>query len=148
MSVPSGNSKRPKFIICKISSDLTTVVVEQLSNEEDYETFLTYLSSAIDENGHPAPRYAVYDVEYSLGAEGERTKTIFISWVPNNTSIKVCLHFHVSIDIMTLHCQLRMIYASTREQVRKAFNVGNSIHADDLADIEWDNILAKVKGGI
>lgn len=41
-----------------------------------------------------------------------------------------------------------MIYASTREQVRKAFNVGNSIHADNLDDIEWDTLLENVKGVI
>jgi cofilin len=63
---------KPKFIIYKISDDDTTIVLEESSPETDYEVFLKKLSSAVDKDGNPTPRYAVYDVEYDLGSEGNR----------------------------------------------------------------------------
>lgn len=148
MSIPSGvriadecisavndlRSKRgpnkPQFVIFKISDDQKTVVVEESSPEKDYEEFLQRISSAVEPNGDAAARYAVYDVEYSLGGDGKRVKSIFISWVPSQTSIKS-----------------RMIYASTREQLNKALNIGASIHADDLEDLEWSNVVREASGG-
>ncbi|KAH6974473.1 cofilin, actophorin [Ilyonectria sp. MPI-CAGE-AT-0026] len=148
MSIPSGvriadecisavndlRSKRgptkPQFVIFKISDDQRTVVVEESSPEKDYEEFLQRISSAVEPNGDAAARYAVYDVEYSLGGDGKRVKSIFISWVPSQTSIKS-----------------RMIYASTREQLNKALNIGASIHADDLEDLEWSNVVREASGG-
>lgn len=40
-----------------------------------------------------------------------------------------------------------MLYASTKEQLRKALDVKVSIHADDLHDIEWKTILREASGG-
>ncbi|KAJ5246722.1 cofilin [Penicillium chermesinum] len=73
----------------------------------------------------------LYDVEYDLGGgEGKRSKIIFISWVPTN--------------VPTLWS---MIYASTRENLRNALNVANSIHADDKSEIEWKAVLKEASGG-
>ncbi|KAL4909494.1 hypothetical protein BDW74DRAFT_146703 [Aspergillus multicolor] len=122
---------KPKFIIFKISDDKKQVVVDEASDDPDYEVFLSKLEAAKDANGKPAPRYAVYDVEYDLGGgEGTRSKIIFISWVPSGTSIN-----------------WSMIYASTREVLKNALNVVTSIHADDKGDIAWKSILAEVSGG-
>lgn len=63
---------KPQFVIFKISDDRRTVVVEESSPEKDYEEFLQRISSAVEPNGDPAARYAVYDVEYSLGGDGKR----------------------------------------------------------------------------
>lgn len=64
---------KTKFIIFKISDDKKTVVIDEASKEQDYEVFRSKLESARDSNGKPAPRYAVYDVEYELsGGEGKR----------------------------------------------------------------------------
>ena len=68
-----------KFIIYKVSDDTTTIVLEESSPETDYEVFLQKLSSAVDKDGNPAPRYAVYDVEYDLGSEGKRYEQFMIS---------------------------------------------------------------------
>ncbi|KAH8680095.1 cofilin, actophorin [Tricladium varicosporioides] len=119
-----------KFIIYKISDDLQTVVVEESSSKQDYEVFLQRLSSAVDSKGEPAPRYAVYDVEYDLGGEGKRTRTIFIAWVPDNADIR-----------------LRTIYASTKEYVKKALNLNLSIHADNLDEIDWRVVLKEASSG-
>jgi cofilin len=70
---------KPKFIIYKVSDDTTTIVLEESSPETDYEVFLQKLSSAVDKDGNPAPRYAVYDVEYDLGSEGKRYEQFMIS---------------------------------------------------------------------
>lgn len=43
--------------------------------------------------------------------------------------------------------QLSMVYASTREVLKNALNVANSIHADDKSEIEWSAVLAEASGG-
>lgn len=71
----SGNSKgsKTKFIIFKIADNKKEVVIDEVSQDEDYEVFRTKLDQARDAKGNPAPRYAVYDVEYDLGGgEGKR----------------------------------------------------------------------------
>ncbi|KAJ5105795.1 hypothetical protein NUU61_003142 [Penicillium alfredii] len=65
-------ANKPRFIIYKISDDEQQAVVDEVSSEQDYEVFRQKLSSATHGNGHPAPRYAVYDVEYDLGMDGKR----------------------------------------------------------------------------
>ncbi|OJI98945.1 hypothetical protein ASPVEDRAFT_80574 [Aspergillus versicolor CBS 583.65] len=129
----TGGTKgaKPKFIIYKIADNKKEVVVEDVSEDTDYEAFLEKLEAAKDSNGNPAPRYAVYDVEYDLGGgEGMRSKIMFISWVPSGTS--------------TIWS---MIYASTREVLKNALNVHTSIHADDKSDIAWKTILAEASRG-
>ncbi|KAL4883246.1 hypothetical protein BJY04DRAFT_28602 [Aspergillus karnatakaensis] len=129
----TGGTKgtKPKFIIFKIADNKKEVVVDEVSEETDYEVFRSKLENAQDSKGNPAPRYAVYDVEYDLGGgEGQRSKIIFISWVPESTP--------------TLWS---MIYASTREVLKNALNVHNSIHADDKSEIEWKAVLAEASGG-
>ncbi|KAJ5091958.1 cofilin [Penicillium alfredii] len=122
---------KTKFIIYKISDNKKNVVVDEVGHDQDYEVFRTRLEAAADSNGKPAPRYAVYDVEYDLGGgEGKRSKIIFISWVPSDTP--------------TLWS---MIYASTREVLKNALNIATSIHADDKSDIEWKAVLAEASGG-
>lgn len=39
-----------------------------------------------------------------------------------------------------------MLYASTKEQLRRALDVKVSIHADDAHDIEWKAIMSQVLG--
>ncbi|GAB1207531.1 hypothetical protein APSETT445_006251 [Aspergillus pseudonomiae] len=70
----TGGSKgeKPKFIIFKIADNKKEVVVDEVSSEQDYEVFRNKLAAAQDSKGNPAPRYAVYDVEYELGSEGKR----------------------------------------------------------------------------
>ncbi|KAB8258773.1 cofilin [Aspergillus pseudonomiae] len=128
----TGGSKgeKPKFIIFKIADNKKEVVVDEVSSEQDYEVFRNKLAAAQDSKGNPAPRYAVYDVEYELGSEGKRSKIIFISWVPSDTP--------------TLWS---MIYASTREVLKNALNIHTSIHADDKGDIEWKTVLNEASGG-
>ncbi|KAL1882554.1 hypothetical protein Plec18167_002970 [Paecilomyces lecythidis] len=122
--------RKPKFIIYRISDDEREVIIEESSTEQEYEVFLQKLSSAVDSKGDPTPRFAVYDVEYDLGADGKRCTTVFISWVPSSTPIKPC-----------------MLYASTKEQLRNVLDVKVSIHADEVDDLRWQNVLSVASGG-
>lgn len=120
-----------KFVIYKVGSNKKEVVVDEVGHDQDYEVFREKLTSARDDKGNVAPRYAVYDVEYELGAgEGKRSKIVFISWVPT--------------EAPTFQS---MLYASTREPLKNALNIPISIHADDKADIEWNTILSEASGG-
>ena len=62
-----------KYIIYRITDNKKEVEVADYGNEADYEVFREKLVNSKDSKGNPAPRYAVYDVEYELGAgEGKR----------------------------------------------------------------------------
>lgn len=40
-----------------------------------------------------------------------------------------------------------MIYATTKEQVRRFLDVKASIHADDPDELEWKTVLKEASGG-
>lgn len=40
-----------------------------------------------------------------------------------------------------------MMYASTKEKLSKAVDIGPSIHAESLDEIEWDTVLREASGG-
>lgn len=63
---------RPKFIICKISDDKKSIVLEETSTEKDWDFFRMKLCEAADEDGDPAPRYAIYNMKYDIGSEGKQ----------------------------------------------------------------------------
>ncbi|KAJ5741393.1 cofilin [Penicillium manginii] len=137
-------SRKVKYVIYKISDDMKQIVVEEKSESPDYEVFREKLASSRDSNDKPAPRYATYDVEYDLGGgEGKRSKIIFISWVPQEAPTRAKRECLLIISLS----QQSMVYASTREVLKNALNVANSIHADDLSEIEWSTILAEASGG-
>jgi cofilin len=146
MSVDSGVSINPecitafnelrlgrgktKFIIFKIADNRREIVVDEASQESDYEVFRTKLEEAKDAKGNPAPRYAVYDVEFELeGGEGKRNKIVFISWVPSETPTF-----------------WSMLYATTRQTLKNALSPQTSIHADDKSELEWKNVLSEASG--
>jgi cofilin len=74
-----------KYIIYKISDDKKSVVIDHVGKDQedqDYEVFRERLAGSQDSEGNPVPRYAVYDVEYTLSAtEGKR----YASTSPNLT---------------------------------------------------------------
>ena len=57
---------KTKFVIYKITDDKKRVVVEDASDDADWEVFRTKLADAKDAAGNPAPRYATYDVQYEI----------------------------------------------------------------------------------
>ncbi|KAL4809850.1 hypothetical protein BDV18DRAFT_156231 [Aspergillus unguis] len=115
---------KPTYVIYRISPDERSIVVDESSPEPDYEVFLQRLTSSRE------PRYAVYDVKYDLREDGQRATAVFISWMPDSTSTRS-----------------RMLYASTKEQLRQALDIRVSIHADELHEIEWKRVLSEASGG-
>ena len=70
--------KEIKYIIYKLSDDNKEIVVEETSNEPDWDVFRQKLVDAKskDKRGNlgAGPRYAVYDFDYELASgEGKRS---------------------------------------------------------------------------
>jgi hypothetical protein len=91
-----------KWIIYKISDDWKEIVVEETSNEANFDVFREKLLNAKskDRRGKEGigGRYAVYDVEYDLpGGEGTRSKITFIAWCPDDAPQYVSYIQHLFI---------------------------------------------------
>eukprot|EP01122_Echinamoeba_exundans_P000362 TRINITY_DN10322_c1_g1_i1.p1 TRINITY_DN10322_c1_g1~~TRINITY_DN10322_c1_g1_i1.p1 ORF type:complete len:139 (+),score=52.00 TRINITY_DN10322_c1_g1_i1:558-974(+) len=72
-------------------------------------------------------RYAVFNFEYDAGADGKRSKVVFILWAPETSKIKS-----------------KMIYAGTKDTVKKAFQgLQVEIQGTDKSEVDKDAILAK-----
>jgi hypothetical protein len=70
--------KTIKYIIFKLSDDNKEIVVEEASENKDWDTFREKLVTAKSKNKMgketKGPRYAVYDFEYELASgEGSRS---------------------------------------------------------------------------
>lgn len=127
--------KSTKYIIYKLSDDYTEIVIEDSSNDPDWEAFRQKLIKAESKdkkgNAGVGPRYAVYDFAYELAnGEGKRNKIIFIAWSPDDAAI-----------------QSKMVYASSKTVLRRALSgVATEIQANDADDLEYDEILKQVRG--
>lgn len=66
--------KKVKYIIFKLSPNNTEIVVSKTSESDDYDEFLEHLPPG-------ECCYAVYDVSYQKGEEGQRNKICFFTWL-------------------------------------------------------------------
>jgi len=129
--------KSIKYIIYKLSDNNKEVVVEETSDQADWDAFRKKLVNAKSKSKTGkevmSPRYAVYDFAYDLGAgEGSRNKITFIAWSPDDADI-----------------QPKMVYASSKESLKRALNgLAVELQANDEDDIEYSSILAKVSKGM
>lgn len=86
--------KSIKYIIYKLSDDNKEIVVEDTSEDADWDGFREKLINAKSKTKSGAltkgPRYAVYDFAYDLSSgEGSRSKITFIAWSPDDAGIQV-----------------------------------------------------------
>ncbi|KLU81598.1 cofilin [Magnaporthiopsis poae ATCC 64411] len=129
--------KSLKFIIFKLSDDNKEIVVEEASDNKDWEAFRDKLVNATIKSPSgavgKAPRYAVYDFQYNLSSgEGERNKITFIAWSPDDASIKP-----------------KMVYASSKDALKRSLNgIAHELQANDADDIEYDSVLKAVSKGL
>lgn len=65
--------KKYKYVIFRLSDDNREIIVDHKEPKATWDEFRKALP--LNE-----PRYAIYDIEYSLGESGERKKVILISW--------------------------------------------------------------------
>jgi len=113
--------KKYKFIIFKISDDLTEIVVDKFSESSDYDEFVTSLPP-------DKCRFAVYDFEYEIPNEGMRDKILFYIWSPDNARIKD-----------------KMMFAASKEYIRKKLDgIFTEIQCTDLAETAHEVVLDKV----
>lgn len=117
--------KKFRFVIYRLNDKNSEIIVDETSNDSDYDTFLSKLPE-------DDCRYAVYDFEYEIGGgEGKRAKILFFIWSPDTASIKK-----------------KMIYASSKDSLRRALNgIAHEIQGTDLTEVEYDAILEKVSRG-
>jgi len=125
-----------KYIIYKLSDDYKEIVVEEKSDNPDWDTFRDKLLNAkASHRGKEGkgPRYAVYDFEYDLeSGEGKRNKITFISWSPDEGAL-----------VMP-----KMTYASSKEALKNALNgLASEVQANRDDEIEYDTILADIRRG-
>ena len=66
-------NRKYKFITFRLSDDVKEIIVENKVEKATWDDF----RQSLPPND---PRYAVYDIEYSLGESGDRKKVILISW--------------------------------------------------------------------
>ncbi|KIW09596.1 uncharacterized protein PV09_00465 [Verruconis gallopava] len=128
--------KNTKYIIYKISDDWKEIVVEETSENGDWDQFREKLLNAKskDKKGKEGigGRYAVFDVQYELETgEGTRNKITFISWVPDDAPQYP-----------------RMMYSSSKDALKRSLNgLAADIQANDADDIEFETILSRVSKG-
>jgi len=129
--------KSIKYIIYKLSDDAKEIVVEETSEQADWDAFREKLINAKSKNRAgkevKGPRYAVYDFAYDLASgEGSRSKITFIAWSPDDAGI-----------------QAKMIYASSKDALKRSLNgIASEMQANDEDDIEYQSVLAKVSKGL
>jgi len=129
--------KSIKYIIYKLSDDYKEVVVEEASEDGDWDNFREKLVTAKSKNKMgkegKGPRYAVYDFHYDLASgEGSRSKITFIAWSPDDAGI-----------------QPKMVYASSKDALKRSLNgLGTEFQANDEDDIEYQSVLNKVSKGL
>ena len=130
-------SKKFKYIIFKLSDDNKEIVVEEASDDKDWENFREKLINATTKSKTGAvgkgPRYAVYDFQYRLASgEGERNKLTFLAWSPDDAGVMA-----------------KMIYASSKDALKRALTgIATELQANDSDDIEYDTVLKTVSKGL
>ncbi|KAF9903749.1 cofilin [Linnemannia zychae] len=120
MELKTGKSL--KYIIYKITDDLTSVEVVKTSADADYDNFLADLPSE-------DCRWAVYDFAYKSPDGGDRNKIVFFSWSPDNAKIKP-----------------KMLYASSKDGLRKQLNgIGAEVQGTDYDEVAYDTVLERIR---
>jgi cofilin len=130
-------NKKIKFIIFKLTDDYKEIVIEEASEEGEWDIFREKLINAQSKSKTgkvgKGPRYAVYDFQYELASgDGVRNKITFIAWSPDDAGI-----------------QPKMIYASSKDALKRALNgIATEFQANDEDDIEYASVLQKVSKGL
>lgn len=130
-------AKKYKYVIFKLSDDNREIVVEEASDDKEWENFREKLINATTKSKSGAvgkgPRYAVYDFEYTLASgEGSRNKITFIAWSPDDAGVMA-----------------KMVYASSKDALKRALTgIATELQANDQDDIEYDTVLKTVSKGL
>ncbi|HWU06976.1 MAG TPA: actin depolymerization factor/cofilin-like domain-containing protein [Streptomyces sp.] len=113
--------KKHKYIIFNLNGDNTEIVVEKVSSDTDYDTFLADLPET-------ECRWAVYDFEYERDGAGKRNKILLFAWSPDDARIKQ-----------------KMLFASAKDALRRELTgISAEIQGTEFAEVAFDAVLNKV----
>ena len=112
-----------RYILFKLSDDLKEVVIEKKAAPET--TYAEFVAELPEQDC----RYAIYNFEYDSGSDGKRAKIVFVIWAPDTAPIKK-----------------KMIYASTKDAIKKAFQgISVEVQGTDRSEVDFDEVLNKCK---
>eukprot|EP01130_Rhizamoeba_saxonica_P007639 TRINITY_DN3090_c0_g2_i3.p1 TRINITY_DN3090_c0_g2~~TRINITY_DN3090_c0_g2_i3.p1 ORF type:complete len:151 (+),score=27.37 TRINITY_DN3090_c0_g2_i3:29-454(+) len=111
--------KKYGYIIFKMDDQMNNIVIESTGEREyDYQYFLEQLPSN-------DCRYAIINMNFSLGEDGERSKNVLIHWNPSASSVKS-----------------RMIYASSKGSLKQNLEgIQIQIQGGSVDSIGYDQVL-------
>ncbi|CAG8595047.1 8431_t:CDS:2, partial [Paraglomus brasilianum] len=112
--------KKYKYVMFKISDDLSTIVFDKSAETASYDDFVAALPAN-------EPRYAIYDFDYET-ADGPRNKLVFYSWTPESSKVRS-----------------KMLYASSKEALRRELvGIGTEVQATDFSEVSVEVVQDKV----
>merc|ERR1712130_557287 len=109
------------------------IIVEKYGGKDksNYESFLKDLAVK-DENGKDACRDAFYDYEYQFNPQGGdsvmRSKLFLLNWCPETSAIRN-----------------KMLYASSFDSLKRAFEGVKILQANDFSNIETDAVEKELR---
>jgi cofilin len=132
--------KKYKYIVYRLSDDLTNVVVDKkVESCQNYDDFVAELP----ENDC---RYAVFDFEFEKNpGEGLRNKICFFVWYDVAAeTFYLLLYIFRAPD--TSKIKQKMLYASSKDAIRKKLvGIGAEIQGTDMSEVAYEAVLEKVK---
>ncbi|MER7224953.1 actin-binding ADF family protein [Streptomyces rubradiris] len=118
------SEKKHRYVLFNLNADNTEIVVQKVSSSPEYDDFIADLPET-------ECRWAVYDFEFEKEGAGERSKLVFVSWLPDTAKVKQ-----------------KMLFTASKEELRRSL-VGIAVEVDcsDSSEVAYDSLLDKVKRG-
>ncbi|KIM24681.1 hypothetical protein M408DRAFT_331652 [Serendipita vermifera MAFF 305830] len=127
------DGQKLKYIIYKLSANNREIVIDKAApgstgSSSDDDPSLAMWENFCEELPDDETRWAVYEFDFDLGADGKRSKIVFINWIPEGAKKK-------------------MIAASSTEAVKGALGRSFVDHqANDRDSLNYQDVLNKLKG--
>jgi len=110
-----------RFYTYKIENKKVIIVASSGERSATYEDFCKDLPES-------EPRYGLIDLEFKTKDGRPTSKLVFISWIPDSSSIRE-----------------KMLYSSSKESMKAALNgVGIHINATDNSELDFDDSILPV----
>lgn len=113
-----------RWLLLKITNDCivvdTSMPTSVANSEQSYREFTQAMPT--DEG-----RYGIFDLEYTLGTDGVRSKLVLVSWSPDTSSVRE-----------------RMLYAASKQALCRTLDGIVQVQATDSAELSYECILAQV----
>jgi cofilin len=111
------------YIMYKLDMTTMNIAIDKTAAPgTSYEQFLADLPQ--DE-----ARYAVKHIGYTTEDGGQRTKLVFVTWIPRDSSVKT-----------------KMLHASSLAPLKQALNgIAISLQGHTLADLQFDDLVLRCR---